>query len=230
VVDDTDLEEVELPGITMKRGKNRKVAYEYVKHGYDQTYGQVRDKIIVEVSRLGHFEPHEEVEVHCFIADMMKARGKEDLVETYGLAPFPLRVLTIERTFCEKIMSLVRFSHAENPYEDLGNKVRHTYDIHMLLKQPAIQGFFESDKLDEMLLQVGADDIESYGDQYDWLYEHPGSALLFDKPEETWEKIKPVYNGTFKELVIGELPEDGAVLRDIKKVSERLKAIDWDLG
>jgi predicted nucleotidyltransferase component of viral defense system len=230
VVDDTDLEEVPLPGITMKRGKNRKVAYEYAKHGYDQTYGQVRDKIIVEVSRLGHFEPHEEVEVHSFIADMMKARGQEELVEKHGLIPFPLKVLTIERTFCEKIMSLVRFSHAENPYEDLGNKVRHTYDIHMLLKQPAIQDFFESNKLDEMLLQVGADDIESYGDKYDWLYEHPTTALLFEKPEETWDKIKSVYNGTFKELVIGDLPEDDAVLQDIKRVAERLKAIDWELG
>jgi len=126
-------------------------------------------------------------------------------------------------------MSLVRFSHAKTPYEDLGNKIRHIYDIHMLLKQPAIQDFFKSNKLDEMLLQVGADDIESYGDQYDWLYEHPTSALLFNQPEATWDKIKPVYNGTFKELVIGELPEGAAVLSDIKRVAERLKTIDWDL-
>ncbi len=126
-------------------------------------------------------------------------------------------------------MSLVRFSHAEDPYEDHGNKVRHTYDIHMLLKQPSIQDFVESDKLDEMLLQVGADDIESYGDKYDWLYDHPASALLFDKPEETWDKIKPVYSGTFKELVIGDLPEADAVLSDIKRVAERLKAIDWEI-
>ncbi|MDZ7692066.1 MAG: nucleotidyl transferase AbiEii/AbiGii toxin family protein [Balneolaceae bacterium] len=229
VVDNTDLEEVELPGITMKRGKNRKVAYEYAKHEYGQAYGQVRDKIIVEVSRLGHFEPHEKVAIHSFIADMMKARGQEALIPKYGLAPFQVKVLRIERTFCEKIMSLVRFSHAENPYEDLGNKVRHTYDIHMLLKQPMIQDFFESQKLDEMLLKVGSDDIESYGDKYDWLYKHPASALLFDKPQETWDKIKPVYNATFKELVIGDLPEGDAVLQDIKRVAERLKYIDWKL-
>jgi len=54
-----------------------------------QTYGQVRDKIIVVISRLGHFEPHEQVAVHSLIADMMKARGQEELIEEYGLAPFP---------------------------------------------------------------------------------------------------------------------------------------------
>lgn len=59
---------------------------------------------------------------------------------------------------------------------------------------------------------------------------NPASALLFDKPRETWDKIKPVYNGTFIELVIGELPEGDAILQDIKKVSERLKAIDWEPG
>jgi hypothetical protein len=81
-----------------------------------------------------------------------------------------------------------------------------------------------------MLLQVGADDIESYDDKYDWLYEHPASALLFDKPEATWDKIKSVYNGTFKELVIGDLPDERAILNDIERIAERLKAIDWDLG
>ncbi len=226
VVGDTILKEVK-SDVTNKGGNFRKIAYAYDKSGFNQDFGQVRDKIVVEVSRLGHFEPHEELEVHSLIVEMMRDRGQEGLIEEYGLMPFPLKVLSIKRTFCEKIMSLVRFSNSEQPYDDLRNKIRHTYDIHMLLKKSSVRQFFNSEELDRMLVRVAKDDIKSYGDQYDWLHKHPASALIFDKPEESWNKIKAVYNGTFKELVIGDLPPGDEVLKDLEKVSSRIEKIDW---
>jgi hypothetical protein len=41
---------------------------------------------------------------------MMMSAGQEMLMQQYALAPFTVQVLSKERTFCEKIMSLVRFS------------------------------------------------------------------------------------------------------------------------
>ena len=229
ILDDTILEEVEVKDITKKRGQFRKVAYEYDKNGYRQDFGQVRDKIIVEVSRLGHFEPYEKIEVNSLINEMIESTGKDELIDKYGLQPFTLNVLRIERTFCEKIMSLVRFSYADDPYQELSMKIRHIYDLHMLLKKPKVQDFFKSNEFDKMLTKVGKDDIESYGDQYEWLYKHPVSALVFNEPQETWNVIRTVYNSTFKDLVIGDLPAEDNLISDLKSLSNRIEKISWTL-
>lgn len=61
--------------------------------------------------------------------------GQENLIEEYGLQEFPVNVLKLERTFCEKIMSLVRFSYSEDYIADLKSKIRHTHDLHQMLQQ-----------------------------------------------------------------------------------------------
>mgnify|MGYP005861710723 FL=1 len=80
-----------------------------------------------------------------------------------------------------------------------------------------------------MLTKVGKDDIESYGDQYEWLYKHPVSALVFDEPKETWNNIRTVYNSTFKDLVIGDLPAEDNLISDLKSLSNRIEKINWTL-
>ena len=59
----------------------------------------------------------------------------------YDLKPFAVQVLSLERTFCEKIMSLVRFSYSNYPLLNLANKIRHTYDLHLMLKKRQYQRF-----------------------------------------------------------------------------------------
>lgn len=115
-----------------KRGKIRKVVYGYDKVGVKGAYGQVRDQIVLEVSSLGNSHPSEKVSVHSMITQFIATTNSPDLIKEYQLEPFKVTVI-IERTFCEKIISLVRFSYTENPLEDLANKVRHTYDLHQLL-------------------------------------------------------------------------------------------------
>ena len=66
------------------------------------------------------------------------------MIDQYNLHPFMVKVLSKERTFCEKIMSLVRFSHTEFPYLDLSNKIRHIYDLHIMLKNTEIAAFLKA--------------------------------------------------------------------------------------
>lgn len=58
---------------------------------------------------------------------MMADNGQVATAEEYGVMRFEARVLDTTRTFCEKIMSLVRFSYTEDPLGDLKKKIRHTY-------------------------------------------------------------------------------------------------------
>ncbi|OQX81192.1 MAG: hypothetical protein B6D64_02285 [Bacteroidetes bacterium 4484_276] len=220
--------ETELEGITNKKGMIRKTAHSYEKQ-FSGKFGQIRSFIVIESSWLGNYEPYEKGTVSSMIYEMMKGTEQQKFIDEYEMNPFEVNVLSPKRTICEKIMGLVRFSFSEKPIEDLNNKIRHIYDIHILLKDIPIYDFTNSIDFDEMLLKVGNDDVSSFKNNNNWLKKHPVTAIIFDKPESTWEQLKNTYNGNFKELVYGELPTDMEILVTLKTVSERLKKIKWKI-
>tara|TARA_B110000211_G_scaffold9813_1_gene10370 strand:- start:18 stop:509 length:492 start_codon:yes stop_codon:yes gene_type:complete len=158
---------------------------------------------------------------------MIKSSGQKAVAKKFDLQPFSVNVLSEKRTICEKIMSLVRFSYGENPIENLKNKIRHTYDIHQLLKVPEIEAFFLSEDFDEMLTLVGEDDVASFKSKNEWLFIHPKEAKIFSDLDSIWSAIEPTYSNDFKNLVYGVLPGANEVKFSLKKVSERLQNIEW---
>lgn len=126
-------------------------------------------------------------------------------------------------------MSLVRFSRTEDPIADLRNKIRHVYDINQLIKDRDIQKFFDSDDFDKMLIKVGHDDMIGYKNNNSWIPEHPSTAIIFDEPKETWEKLSWEYNTNFKELVTGKLPSEGELINSLKTIAVRLKKVEWNI-
>ena len=224
----TKLTEVEEPGITHKVGMLRKLAYSYPK-SFSGKYGQVRENIIVEATWLGRYEPFHKHSITSYVFEMMKSKEQMPLAEEYGLLPFEVQVLHVNRTICEKIMSLVRFSYGDDPILDLQNKIRHTYDLHQLLMVSAILEFFESAAFEEMLLIVAEDDVESFKNNNEWLSYHPKDALIFRETEETWKKLENTYTNEFGNLVYGKLPKSDDVLVSLIKIKERLKDIKWNI-
>lgn len=220
------LPEVEIPEITNKRGMNRKTAHSYNKT-FTGNYGQVRDVLVLESTWLGYYEPCTQKGIVSYVGNMMINNGQKEIAEANGLMPFNLMVLEPIRTICEKIMSLVRFSYGENPIEDLKKKIRHTYDLHQLLKQKEFSDFFNSPEFDKMLLKVANDDVASFRNNNQWLVHHPKDALIFSKLEEVWKDLESVYNGDFKNLVYGELPNSDNVLETMKTIKERIKKVEW---
>ena len=230
------LPEIEIEGITNKLGMIRKTAHSYTK-SFTGNYGQVRDNIIVESTWLGNFEPFDfaqdkpytTAKISSFIYEMMTQTNQQALIEEYEMNPFEVLVLNPKRTLCEKIMSLVRFSQTPEPITDLRNKIRHTYDIHLMLKDENLKAFFHSDEFETMLLRVANDDIASFKNNNEWLANHPRTAIIFSDTEDTWNKIKDVYSGSFSELVFGELPPETDILKTLTTVSDRLKLIEWNI-
>lgn len=212
-----------------KRGKIRKIVYGYDKVGVKGAYGQVRDQIVLEVSSLGNSHPSEGVNIHSMITEFISTTNNPDLIKEYQLEPFTVNVISIERTFCEKIISLVRFSYTENPLEDLSNKVRHTYDLHQLLKEKRISTFLKSDYFETMLIQVGKDDDKAIPNDKEWLAKHPSESLFFSETKKVWESVSKTYSGSFKDLLTGELPDEKDVLESLIAIGKRLKSIDWKI-
>lgn len=222
------LPEVPIDGITHKMGMNRKTAHSYNKE-FKGDYGQVKDVIILESTWLGYYEPFTTKSLVSFVGQMMSDNQQTDMAKENNLLPFDVLVLEPIRTICEKIMSLVRFSYGENPMDDLKKKIRHTYDLHKLLKQNEFLKFFQSTAFDEMLLKVANDDVASFKNNNQWLVYHPNEALIFKDLENVWSELKTIYNGDFKNLVYGDLPKEEAILETLKMIQERLKAISWTI-
>jgi len=218
--------EIEIEGITNKKGMIRKTAHNYKKI-FEGLFGQIRDKLIVEATCLGSFEPFEKGKVSSFIYEMIIETNQQQIADEYGLNPFELNVLSPKRTFCEKIMSLVRFSHTINPIEDLNNKVRHIYDINQMLKNEEITKFFNSTEFDKLLVIVANDDLLSFKSGNEWLQNHPTQAMIFKESADVWDKLKTTYFSTFSKLVYGDLPTENEILETLNKLSERMKNIDW---
>jgi predicted nucleotidyltransferase component of viral defense system len=220
--------EVEIEGITNKLGMIRKTAHQYTKQNFQGTFGQVREQIIIEATWLGSSNPFIISEVDCYITQMMNTTQQFKLIDQYAMNPFIVKVLSKERTLCEKIMSLVRFSQTAHPYEDLSNKVRHIYDIHLMLKKAEINTFIKSSEFEALLLQVKNDDKISFKNNNEWLNNHPSTAIIFSNPVDTWNKIKTTYRTTFKELVVGELPNEDDLIKTLKQVQNRLLKKNWN--
>lgn len=220
------LPEIELSGVTNKKGMVRKTAHAYHRE-FEGNYGQIRDVVIVEASWLGYYEPYTFRPASSFVYEMMQKAGQLSVAEEYGLLPFEVMVLEPKRTLCEKIMSLVRFSYSVDYVEDLKNKIRHMYDLHQLLQEKELSDFFESQAFAEMLMKVANDDVISYKNNNNWLIHHPNKSRMFADPETVWSQLISVYNGAFRDLVFGSLPNEASILRTLIRIKQRLESIEW---
>ena len=200
----------------------RKTAHNYPKM-FEGLFGQIRDNLIVEATWLGNFEPYEKGKVSSLIYEMMIETNQQQIADEYRLNPFEVNVLSPKRTFCEKIMSLVRFSYTNVPIEDLNNKIRHIYDLNQMLKNEEVKRFFYSKEFDRLLLTVAKDDMLSFKSGNEWLQNHPTNAMIFKGSANVWKKLETTYFSTFNKLVYDELPTAIEILGTRKKLSERRK-------
>ncbi len=218
--------EVQIKGLTNKKGNIRKTAHRYSRL-FTGSFGQAREQLVIEATWLGNHEPFTVENVGSYILDLMQLTGQEVLIEEYGMQQFEVQALSIERTFCEKIMSLVRFSRMEDPNAALSNKIRHIYDLCLMLKNNSIDSFFNSNDFFNMLIKVGNDDFISYKNNNEWLKVHPGSAVIFKAPEIVWGRIRTTYRTIFKDLVIGDLPEEEDLIATLRRIEKRIKSVEW---
>ena len=233
IIDRSILDKVADHPNTNKKGSIRKIVYSFPKVGLGGKYGEVKDDITLEVSHLGNFEPNVTKPIRTLIADYINSTPNIELITQFGLGDFEVKALAVERTFCEKIISLVRFSYTESPITDLSNKVRHTYDLTLLLRLDSIKDFVNSDSFGIMLLQVAKDDDKAIPNNKEWLYNHPKEALIFSETVMVWNVLKKVYRGTkFNELLIGneKPPHENDIFETLVFLSERIELISWEVS
>lgn len=160
---------------------------------------------------------------------MMIDADQEMIATQYNLLSFDILVLDPNKTLCEKIMSLVRFSNSNDAIDNLKLKIRHLYDLNQLLLNEDISSFFNSSDFEVMLKEVAKSDMENYLNERTWLIIHPKESIIFKDYKNVWKEISPMYNADFKNLVYGQLPNDSEILLTMKRIKDRIADTSWDL-
>ncbi|GAB3832722.1 nucleotidyl transferase AbiEii/AbiGii toxin family protein [Pontibacter rugosus] len=186
-------------------------------------YGQATDKVLVEINSFASSNPHQRMQIKTYISQFMAQRGLLDMIRQYGLEPFEVNVESLERTFTEQVLVLVRASYAENPVDELGNKIRHVYDLHAMLKAPAVAAFLHSEDFFQMIKAVQADDARNSEFQGDWAAHPLDACLLFADVKGVWSSLETAYQQEFRSLVYGTLPDPQEVIADLETVAARLQ-------
>ncbi len=200
-----------------KGSRFRKTAYAYPMRTDASQLGQVSDIILLEINAFADPEPAERMDIGTLISDFLATQDRLDLIGQYRLAHFDIFVLSVERTLCEKMMSLVRTGYEPNAKTDFARRIRHFYDIAMILRQPCYQEFVASNRFAGMISAVKASDRASMPNAEVWLDQPIEHAPIFANTKNLWNDLKMAFHNNFKGMVYGdEMPDDREILMAIR--------------
>jgi len=208
------LPEIQRPGVTSKGSRFRRTAHAFPAQAIRPALSQMAPEVILEINAFANPYPFELHSINSMMGEFLLERGRQDLIERYGLQPFMLQVLSPERTLAEKILALARASYAPDPLAQLREKIRHTYDLYCLLQVPDIQAFVAGAEFFHTLRLVQADDAKNSEFQGEWANKPLSSAWIYQADPSLWKQLESTYTGAFKGLVYGELPKF-AKIRDV---------------
>ncbi|MEE8059029.1 MAG: nucleotidyl transferase AbiEii/AbiGii toxin family protein [Pseudomonadales bacterium] len=112
----------------------RKTVYQYPRSIDSDTFGQASPELLIEVNAFTNPEPFERMTLQSAIAEELINNDREELVKLFQLQGFDIDVLSVRRTLTEKILGVIKDSYHENPVAKLSDRIRHLYDICMILK------------------------------------------------------------------------------------------------
>ena len=184
----------------------RRTVYAYPRFLEGQGFGQASPHLMIEVNAFTHPEPHETRCLQSLIADALIEHGRQDLIAEYGLESFSIQVLSIRRTLVEKLLGLIKDSYHDDPIAQLSRRIRHLYDICLILREPAQRDFIQCKEFEVLCKACISDELKDNFDYCHWLEQPLTSAPLFAH-FPTWKtSLENTYRGSFSDLVYGELP------------------------
>lgn len=195
-----------------KRGNIRKTIYQYPIQINEEDKGQVSDVIVLEINSLSTPEPTEILEIESYVAKYLRKIGKEEFIPQFELESFKINVLSVKRTFIEKLFAVLDYTFEENAEVELGNKIRHLYDLHKLYQLDEIKDFLKTEDSYKMASKVVVQN-DFFGKRKDTIYRN---SFLYNDFERI-NKIESIYNTKFKGMVFGEFP-DFESLKDTLKI------------
>lgn len=213
------LNSIEKNGITSKGSRFRKTVWKYHKNSKGD-YGDASPDLLLEINSFAIPTPYHPASVQTYIADHL---GQQQTITEFELQPFQVNVLDIKRTFAEKVSAVAKASFGDSTHGELKKKIRHLYDLAMLLRHPPIQEFINSSTFKEVHEQVRKDDWRVSGGQVNHAEKDFRDAPIYRNPKAVIDLLRSTYEGQFKTLVYK--PEDMPSITEITKAIQAIKNI-----
>lgn len=222
-----DLPEVEVSGSTSKRGHNRLVYHQYP-HLFTDPVPTATEHILLEITAFGEPEPHSKRSLISYLGQYLLDQQQPEVVQEYGLEAFDFNVLSLSRTFAEKIMALVRASYEEDPVAEAGRKVRHLYDLHQLASQPEIAALLAGPGLGQQLAAVQRDDARAgvIGPTREWKTQPLTTCWAYTEEAANLRQLQQPYEQDLPGLLHSPLPAFDQVLRTMQLIAQQLRRYD----
>jgi len=210
------LKELQVPGVTSKGSRFRKSVFEYESKNKN-------NKLIVEVNSFANPFPFQKMVIKSFVFDFFIATGNEKFIEQFNLQPFEINVLKKEQTLMEKLVSLIRFSFAENPVESISQKIRHFYDLYFLMNDRECAAFIQSAKFKKQFNEILKHDKELFDEPQGWQKKSIAESPLINDFENIWKQVKGKYQTELSALAYTQIPDEGLVTKQFIKLINYLK-------
>lgn len=191
----------------VRKGKNRFSCFGYPRRGEESLIA--KPYIRLEISAFANPVPNIQAQINSYLGNFLEETGYANLVREHGLESFPLLVLSIERTFCEKLLSLIRLSY-KGP-DELRQKIRHFHDLALIIADHRIQKMI-STKDHSILHSAFTDDRNTTTFQGAWTESPFSQAPLFTDFDAIWGRIKEQYHSELPQLSWSDfIPSDQEV-------------------
>lgn len=198
-----------------KGSRFRKTVHQYP-HSVDGTdFGQASRDLLIEINAFTNPEPFETRELRTFIAEALAKKDKTELITQFELESFSIRVLSPKRTLVEKMLRVVKDSYSDDPIARLSDRIRHLYDICLVLRHDEYQNFVASNEFKSLCDKCVEDEKAGKFEHSDCFEKPLTNAPLFSDFEAWKSSLNVTYMGVFSDLVYSDLP-------DIDEISDAL--------
>ena len=212
------LTEIQMDGVTSKGSRYRKSVFEY-----DTIETTLKNnKLIVEVNSFANPFPFQPLTIKSFIFDFFTQTNNEQYIELYKLQSFEINVLSKEQKKKKKMVSLIRFSFAENPTESISKKIRHFYDLHFLMGDPDCIAFAASDEFIKQFKAILEYDREMFEEPLGWQNKSVSESPLVVDFTTIWKELKAKYETELSAFAYRPIPEQEKVEDTFIKLLKRV--------
>lgn len=211
------LEEKVIEGLTSKGSRYRKELFAYPSL-YNSADSIITQWLTLELNSFANPYPFEKVTIESFIGAFMRERDLSDLIEQYGMLPFPLNVLDKKRTLTEKIVSLVRCSMADDYLPQMQSKIRHFYDLHFLLKDEDCSIYLQSNDFKSDFTSLLKEDQQRFSKPDGWQKRTVAESRLIADLSSTWKQLVPSYRSGLPGLAYNPIPSESEISQSIMEL------------
>ena len=213
-----ELIEFQEKGITSKGSRFRKSFFRYPSIKKNDP----NNRIIVEINSFANPIPFQKRIIQSMLFDFLNQINNRSFIDAYQLHPFEINILNKEQTLLEKLVSLIRFSLAQDPILSVSSKIRHFYDLYYLAKDDDCIKCIQSDTFKQQFFALLEHDKELFDEPKGWGAKSIGESPLIINFDSLWKIIKGQYQSELSALAYRSIPDEKDVALSFIRLSQRL--------